>query len=640
MITKRQYFAIFLIFLAVFLLFQGLQIGRMHFNISDENQHFTETEIKGSDAQSRTEFTELYEDSDGTPVQKENIADEINGEYVVFVGGKESSIAKTVKEWAYYTRRSIVYSETVPDWESSPYPDMIILEKGTADGNEITLMHHLEHGTDVLFTEVPDCEYISSHNLMRRILGIYKIYQESVTLHGIRLFKGFFLGGDRLFELDDDAPEEDLPIQDLDLEKPWYVVRPATETYMQGTLSKDELTEFLKTRENKKNQKYNEDLPAIVWRSHFRGGDVFAVCGDYMQDRRIGLGMLEAFMNQRTDTDIYPIVNSHVFSLCNFPIMADENNDQVEAIYGSPISKAQTDIIMPMLVSLTSQYDVKPSCFMSVKHDYDDDAQPANGSLKYYLEQFYEMDCELGVSAVRRGRMLLADKLASDYKYYTDDNQKYDIHAAFLDPSEKVSFVAQYKKSRAWDKLVTVSFSAYSDKNYVVGYMNNDITYQQTTNDLNYHTYTDELRLLGVQTLLCYNNSCYDVSKVFKPESRMDEWQNSSRRVFGNLTTYNAPFSAIDELTITESDERVRTFLSVDAQVKREGNVIKMQLSGVESHAYYMLRVHNDKIKTMSGGTFKLLEKDAYILDITENEVEIVLANTLASEVEVIGGNR
>jgi hypothetical protein len=67
------------------------------------------------------------------------------------------------------------------------------------------------------------------------LLGIKEIRQPEVSLAGVHLFSGFFLGGERIYREDDDGNGgED---HSLNLDVPWYVTRVKTKTYMRGILS-------------------------------------------------------------------------------------------------------------------------------------------------------------------------------------------------------------------------------------------------------------------------------------------------------------------------------------------------------------------------------------------------------------------
>ena len=95
------------------------------------------------------------------------------------------------------------------------------------------------------------------------------------------------------------------------------------------------------------------------------------------------------------------------------------------------------------------------------------------------------------------------------------------------------------------------------------------------------------------------------------------------------LTTYWKPFRVFDNTTLTESDERVRVFLNLDYEENVEENVITLNVKGRNNNeAWFILRTHGDEIESINGATYKEIEKNAYLLTITEDVVNIELKNS------------
>ena len=81
---------------------------------------------------------------------------------------------------------------------------------------------------------MPDVSVIQKSAQLEQMLGINRIASTNVTLNGMHLFSGFFLGGERIYEAQN---KEDEKRQDLDHNIPWYVTGAGTKTYLVGTLT-------------------------------------------------------------------------------------------------------------------------------------------------------------------------------------------------------------------------------------------------------------------------------------------------------------------------------------------------------------------------------------------------------------------
>jgi hypothetical protein len=187
----------------------------------------------------------------------------------------------------------------------------------------------------------------------------------------------------------------------------------------------------------------------------------------------------------------------------------------------------------------------------------------------------------------------------------------------------------------------TVSAAGDSAEYPIIGYLSEAVTLQQAS-DLRRHSFTDELELLGVQTARAYDNGYYDMAGAFYPRMETEEWQNASREVFSNLTTYSAPFRAEDCLTAAESDGRIRTYLSLSWDEVRDGDAVTLTIngSGGAETSYFLLRTHDETIESMAGGTFEKIEENAYLIAAEEKRIELKLSSSLSALVNMEGSSR
>lgn len=625
MITKRQFLVTMLIFLILLLLFMGFQVGKEAVYSADRNQPVTGISIDpGAAGRSTDVFL--------TPEAAETAAQPLPDKWVLYLGREDSSYAGTVREWAYDTQTPVVLSGELPAEGSPDLPDLLLIEPEFVSGRSEQIARLMEQGVDAVFLALPDCGDVEADAALQKILGIHAILRPEIELRGIHLFQGFLLGGERIFAAGDG---EDAEKQDLDLLVPWYSVRTGTKTFMRGILSEADSS---RARDS---ELEDEDMPALIWRNHFGSGEAYAVNGRYMENRKIGIGVLQAMMYERAEYFLYPVINAQLFSVANFPMLTDENQEQVLPVYGRSVTKMQTDIIMPMMIKLAAKHHFQPSCFMSVKYDMDDAAQPDTAALKTYLPMLGEMDGELCLSSDYRGASTAAGKAQYDRNALDAAGLDYRI-ASVLSPCSGLSSLPDELRQAGLTEIQTVSTSDESDEYPIVGFLEGNIVCLQSTSDLTRHTFTDELETLGVQTLLAYSNGSYDMASTFYSDNVEDEWQNASRRIISNLTTYTEPFHAVDRLTAAESDARVRTYFALRYDAVRSGDDISVTVSndaGTDA-CYFILRTHGETVESVEGGTFVELEKNAYLISAGGETLRVHLASTLSALVNMEGSNR
>ena len=98
-----------------------------------------------------------------------------------------------------------------------------------------------------------------------------------------------------------------------------------------------------------------------------------------------------------------------------------------------------------------------------------------------------------------------------------------------------------------------------------------------------------------------------------------DEW--SSHHV-----TWWKPFSAFDTLNVTDTDSRVRRFLSVGISSARSGDCITVTLDGFSGEAYFILRLTGEKIVSVAGGTARQLEDGAWMIHAEKSALTLTVA--------------
>lgn len=600
MISRRQYFSIVLIFIAVFLMFQGTQASKSLLNPYDTNTHTEDASLRSEDAYSRGAAARLYSE---TPRP-----------YALFIGPEDSTRARIAQEWADYAKMDLRFAGTVPRKVSETNPVMLLLDTDALAENAEGVELLADAGVSVVCMGLPRTDAMESDDRLRELLGIRDVWTESVELHGVHLFSGFFLGGERIYE--PEKPEEE-KLQDLELTYPWYRMGAGVKVYLQGILDETQ------ARAAKDSGVTNEQLPALIWRVSRAPGAIYVVPAPFMDDACVGMGVLSAVAAQASNYHVYPVVNARVISVLNFPIASDENGAVMETTYGRSQTNLGENVILPMLVRLAAKNHLRLTCCMAPQYDYTDDALPLDGVADLYLGRFNETDTEMGLSLLRREGVTLREKLDADDAYFQGQELNYRFSAVCAGTDELDTLRSELNVPPL-DALRTVLADYQSDR-FVLSYLDADVTLQQIMQRENSHTYSQDLRLLGLETALGYSNSCFDMAQAMWPDSSEEEWQNVSEEIFANMITYSKPFAAFDNLTASESDARVRRFLALDYATTRTGDRVTISMDNFNQEAYFVLRTFGEGIESISGGTWTQIEQNAFLIKAEQAEVNVLL---------------
>lgn len=619
MVSRRNYAAITAVMVIIFFLFQFLNMAKDHWNDYSENQYAVDVnELSGADnVYVAPDSYELDQQSTGLiPWEKKKC--------VVCIGSNESNtMGEMIGNWALYMKRKISYYESISAYENAiskktqDTPQFVLVDPDFINWDDTKQIRSLqtcvENGISVIFGKLPDVSIIGSHKLLRRLLGIDEIVQESVTGNGIHLYSGFLLGGEVIYKAYNEEEEKN---QDMELTFPWYHLTSGTKIYMKGMLEDPTVN--------------IQEYPPLIWRKNFTTASVFAVIGDYMTDAT-GLGMLTAMLSEMQSYTIYPVVNAQNFIAANYPAAANENSSILRQMYSQTMRGFLRDVVWPAFSSINIKTSFSLSSMMTIQFDYTDTAKPNSEDIQYYMEAVNEEEGEMGYSAYNVSNTSISEMISEDADFWNKTLPDYQFASLYYgDYSQKAvqgildNFFMQHVRT------VIGNVDTTSD---VVGYVNNQVTRQNTLIDGYEHTFRQDLRIRSVETALGYTSILADVSKAAYPQSDEDGWEKLSEKLMANTITYWKPFSAFSGTTVSQSDSRIRRFLSLNYEevANESNNKILIHASEGDETAWFVLRTNGEVISDVAGGTYEEIEDNVWLIGMEESSILITLkpSNTL-----------
>lgn len=597
MVSRRKFFSIAIMMFVLLFLFQFSMVLRDRQNTYDVNSNLAP---KQNDGKNVWKNEELDPASVGTTDRR----------YVLFVGDSSSDMAEAVSRWCTYAKWDISKCSSMEKFKENDknLPGMLILEseKYALDDNLKKIEELEQKGVIIVFGCLEDPKNIEKNQELQDFLGIYKIVSPKTELTGAKLFEGLLLGGEVVYETPEDKDERDR--QDLQLNVPWYQVGSGTKTYMVGLLDQSKQKETVE----------NEELPTLIWRNGIRNGSIFCVVGDYMKDST-ALGLLDGMVAEASSYYIYPVVNAQNLSMINFPVFADENNEQMMELYSQSITGMARDIMWPSLISIVEKGGLKMTCFMQPQTNYEDGIEPTSRDLVFYLKQMKEQNAEAGLSMQYKNAESLRDKLNQDAEFFRKADSSYKYGAAYTE--EKDLDTVKALMNTELMKNVSTLVCEYTEDEPVISYCTDSVTLQSVTSDGMNYTYSDDIRMRSIQSSLGYTNVMLNMQKIFWPERKKDRWQIMQKRFSSNLLTYWKKFTGFDSTTLSESNTRTRTFLNLDFLETRTDDEIILKTS--ESGSWFILRTHGEEIEEIEGGTQKKLEDNVYLIQAQDTTVKI-----------------
>lgn len=607
MVSRRNFFAITTMMLVICFLFMlPLQMKEAS-NPYSRNSYAVAADAPGQESAWTQPLHQTQTLSELTQQQKEMLGKE--DFFALYIGEFEDDTSYAVKSWAAYTKTTMACFSSVSDFAQTGVrcPDVVIVEPTSCDfETELeTLQQWNAKGTVTIFTAVPELQQLKASEQLRTFLGVREIKAESVQLESIRMFDGFLLGGERIYGLETELDRE---LMDMDLSAPWLMLQTGTEVYLMGEVSEDILPD----------QEYrNELLPALIWRNSYCGTGVFVVNGDYLRGNT-GIGILTALMAKDQSYYLYPVVNSQVLTVANFPSMANENDEELTSRYGKGQQAVVRDLFWPSLESLSEINGFRMSCFALPQFDYADAAEPDPEMISYYLKLLRELNSEAGISLYHNDSVSMQDKWARDKGFLSSDVSTYRYSSAYATDNE-LSEISNLGELMA--EIMTVSVN--TQDNMLFDYLDRNTLGQAVTHDLMNYSFTEDLELRSLETALGYSNILLDMQEVIWPKQEKPGWEVYYEMVASNLHTYWRKYDCFDHLTISESDARVRNFLGMDFAQQRQDDVISVDIASADQNNDFILRTHMEDVSEVTGGSFRKLEDDCWLIHAEQPHIEI-----------------
>ena len=613
MVSRRNYLAITVVMIIVFFLFQFLNMAKDHWSDYKINQYAQD--LDDLPAADSIYIASNINDSDN---QSSNLIPWVQKKCIVCIGSnEENTMGEIVENWALYMKRKVSYYESIFEYEEAissktqEIPQFILVNPDFIDWSDTKqisgLQAYVNNGINLIFGKLPDVSIISSHKLLRRLLGIDEIVQERVTGNGIHLYGGFLLGGEVIYEAKTQEEQEN---QDMDLTFPWYHLTSGTKIYMKGTLE-DSTVDV-------------QEYPPLIWRKNFTTASVFAVVGDYMTDAT-GLGMLTAMLSEMQSYTLYPVVNAQNFIAANYPGAANENSSVLRQMYSQTMRGFFRDVVWPAFSSINIKTSFRLSSMMAMQFDYTDTANPNNEDVQYYMRAVNEEEGEMGYSAYNVSNTSISQMLSEDQAFWNQTLPDYQFASLYYGDYSQEE--VQEILDNSFMQRVRTVFGNVDTTSNVVGYLNNQVTQQNTLIDGYEHTFRQDLRIRSVETALGYTSILVDISRAAYPQSDEDGWEKLSEKLMANTITYWKPFSAFSGTTVSQSDSRIRRFLSLSYEeaINQSNNKILISASEGDESAWFVLRTNGAVISDISGGTYEKIEDDVWLIELKESSAMITL---------------
>lgn len=584
MVSKSNYFFMALMMVVVFFLFQFIGVTMQLFSSSEIN--------------SFAEFIDGISAAFGKEQQGEET---VYAGKIAFIGEDNEIISDWCSGIKYeeYRYNSIISCDAASD---TGY-DVVIIDPSyfNASTDLRSLQSLCDKGVSVIFTDFPAYWQIEEYSELRNVLGITSIVDEEVTLEGVEIYSGILIGGNIVYE--QMAPT----VQ-------WYTLGAGTKVYSTGLLD---------------NSQEGDDLPKLIWRNAYSNSMVFVINGCFTQNYSV-TGILSSLMSEIDGVFIYPITNAQLMIVQNLPYLASENEAAVTSAYSMSTSRLFMDIIWPSIVSGITRSGDSLTCMLSVRLDYDAEYDGIDEqTLDFYMRQIERQTGEVGISGSQISALSAEEKLTLDYDALQELLPSYVFAAFSPDSMQKEEYEPLMQDGELLESVSTIILPKddTGTASLFTQYTNGALGVRVITDSFE-EVWWNDLLVRSIETAYGLSSTVLDLEQIIYPQDDDDYWSVRSKEWTNYMAVVLADYTAFDKVTVSEANVRINQYLAMSYTSEREDNTITVSVDRIGEACYFVLRLSNETIDSISGGNYTEIESGFYLISAESDNLVIGVKNS------------
>lgn len=390
----------------------------------------------------------------------------------------------------------------------------------------------------------------------------------------------------------------------------------------------------------------------IIW-SHNSGQGKYIVCNSRERDDKNNYGIYTAILSQLKEDYIYPVMNMKLFFIDDFPSPVPEGN--FERIYqetGLSTADFYRRLWWPEMLNNGEKYNVKYTGL--IIENYGDQVKGpfmpladvnARNSLIVYGRELLKAGGELGIHGYNHQSLAPAgygqdslgyatwesqadmeESLRELKRYISDAYPGYEIHA-YVPPSNILS-----PEGKAAVKNVFTDIKVYSSlwnglataKQYFQNFQLNADGTCELPRVTSGHVSASE-KMWENYIVVNYNgvfSHFVHPDEIFYEESENLTWTMMKQGLTDLLSELQNRFGWLEPVTATEGYEKMKDYFQMDYRLTRSEDGIKINAWDFHQPLTFILRT-DKKIGSVTGGSAKRVQANAYVLTVTDGDFEI-----------------
>lgn len=394
------------------------------------------------------------------------------------------------------------------------------------------------------------------------------------------------------------------------------------------------------------------DSHPLLWRNPAGRGWIVVYNGSMLRDKMM-VGVINRILAIARETYVYPVINSKVVFLDDFPAPAStEYFDEIKKLYRKTIKEFYSEVWWPKMLGLAKQYNVKYTAVMidtyndRTKPPFEDEDAINKNELIIMGREIIGSGGELGLHGYNHQSLTL-DTRKSDYFGYSRWGSEKDMEAALrvtkkkLDeafpnyefntyvPPSNVMGDEGIKALKTVFPGINVIASVYYEDTERLSYAQNfEYTSQKIINLPRFsagYYYGDSNRMAVLNGISAYGV----ISHFIHPDDFMDEERSEGKGWLEQLDSYenllreaDRNFGYLRAQTASEAASEVAKYIGLDYSTDYGESEIRVRTNAKKFPMFMML--HSEKpLGVSSNCVYKPIGDADYIVEFSKADFSI-----------------
>lgn len=352
-----------------------------------------------------------------------------------------------------------------------------------------------------------------------------------------------------------------------------------------------------------KNYQEEEVIP-LLYREVHGNSEVYVVNGPLMDE--IPHGILRGIFNQES-TYIYPIVNASFLAITSFPVLSNENSEELHEKYNRGSRQFSEDILIPNMMILCKNLNQKPTIYVKPYIKEKKDIDPI--LLTYYKSEVEKYDGELGI-------MFDASELL-DWDAWNQNYMGGHNLGSFCTDSNDIQLIASKEIVSYLGKIENTTLPIqHIEQSYVSLNPIYDLINRNAQSTL---SYCSSVFAYGISAIGA------DMEIAYYPES--EEFNEISKRVSEELADDVYYIKLLTPRTVHETALEIEKYNLMNPVIEYKDQEINIHIDNFVDEISFILKT-DKKIVNIDNGYYTEKAQGVYLVSITSADAKIMLGLT------------